>query len=133
MICEITHFAYSGATVCMLSHRHLSAPTRKSSPFTSVLRTRIIRALPLFRHQCRIYVVETQTCRQALSLLSAFNTVHSVHISGDYAKTLFRNTHPSNITYIRTWVSSWSNIAFIKNVLQMCCRKKRNSSIFLQR
>jgi len=32
--CEIAHFGYNGATVCILIHRHHSAPMRKSSPFT---------------------------------------------------------------------------------------------------
>jgi len=57
----------------MLIHRHLPAPMRKSSPFNPVLRTRIIRALPLLRHHSRIYVVETQL--QALSLLKTHYTV----------------------------------------------------------
>ena len=55
------------------------------------------------RHRYLIYVVEIQTYMQVLSLLSAFNTIHSAHVSSDCAKTLFRNTHPSNITYISTY------------------------------
>jgi len=58
-------------------------------PITPVLTIRIIRALP-FRRHCRIYIANKQTCLQVLSLLDAYNTLHSAgsaHISSDYAKT----------------------------------------------
>jgi len=32
MVCEIAHFGYNGATVCILIHRQLSASKWKSSP-----------------------------------------------------------------------------------------------------
>jgi len=32
MVCEVAHFGYNGAIVCILIHRRLSAPIRKSSP-----------------------------------------------------------------------------------------------------
>ena len=32
MVCEIAHFGYNSATVCILIHRQLSAPIWKSSP-----------------------------------------------------------------------------------------------------
>ena len=117
----VRFFGYNGATVCNLIHRCLSAPKRKSSPLTPVLTTRIIRALP--RHHCRISVVETQTCLQVFSLLSAYNTLQSAHISSDYAETLFPNSLPSHSANIRTLVSGLSKISFITKVLQMRCRK----------
>jgi len=63
MVCEIAHFVYSGATVCMLILRQLSA--WNSLPFIPVLTIRIIRVLPL-RRSYRIAIAETQICLQAL-------------------------------------------------------------------
>jgi len=37
---------------------------------------------------CRISVAETQTCLQAVCLLSAYYTLRSAHISRDYAKNI---------------------------------------------
>jgi len=73
MTCDIARFGYNGATVCILIHRELSA--RNSLPFTPVLTIRIIRTLPLPRRLCRVSIAETQTCLQALSLLTAHNTL----------------------------------------------------------
>jgi len=73
MLCDIAHFGYKGATVCILIHRELSA--QKSLPFTPVLIIRIIRAIPLPRRLCRVSIAEMQTCLQALSLLTAYNTL----------------------------------------------------------
>jgi len=73
MVCDIAYFGYNGATVCVLIHRQLSA--RKSLPFTPVHTIRITRALPLPRRLCRASIAETQTCLQALSLLTAYNTL----------------------------------------------------------
>jgi len=47
-----------------------------------------MRAFPLPRRHCRMSFVKTQTRLQALSLLSAYNTLDSAHISSDYAKKL---------------------------------------------
>ena len=52
-------------------------PYKSRLPVTPVLTTRIIRALPLRRH-CRIFIAETQTCLQALSLLRAYTTHYTV-------------------------------------------------------
>jgi len=119
----VRFFGYNGATVCNLIHRCLSAPKRKSSPLTPVLTTRIIRALP--RHHCRISVVETQTCLQVFSLLSAYNTIHTTEcahfqwLRGNFISKL-TTSHSANI---RTLVSGLSKISFITKVLQMRCRK----------
>ena len=63
-------------------------------------------------------------------MLTTQQTLHnavSAHISSDYSKTEFRIQHSSNITNIRMQAS---DIAFITNILQMCCRHKWNSNIF---
>jgi len=89
----------------MLINQHLFAPMRKSSPFAPVLRTRIIRALPLLRLHCRIYVVKTQTCLQALSLRNAFSTVHTFPV---ITQKLYLETHIPQIlltSECRCWVS----------------------------
>ena len=64
-------------------HRQLSAPTRKPSPI-------LFEELFHFPNNviCRISIEETQTCLEALSLLSACNTLHSAHISSNYEKKL---------------------------------------------
>jgi len=49
-------------------------------------------------------------------MLSTQYTLQSAHISSDYVKTLFRNPHASNITYIGTLVLGQSIIAFIKKL-----------------
>jgi len=90
----------SPATVCMLIHRQLSA--RTFLLFTTAFMTRIIRALRPF-HFLDIFVAFMSWRRrllQALNLLSAHNTLHSPHISSNYAKKLFRILHPSNLTII---------------------------------
>ena len=110
-VCEIAHFGYNSATVCLLFHLQLSAP----KPFIPVLTTRFIKALPLPRCHCRISIVETQTCLQALSLLSAYNTLHSACISSDCAKKYFQ----FRIAQIKP--GRQSNVAFITKILQMCC------------
>jgi len=56
---------------------------------------------------------------------------HSTHISSDHAKTLFRNSHPSNTTHIRTRASV--QYSMNTKIVQMHCRKKWNSNIFLRR
>ena len=62
---------------CVLIHRQLLAPIRKSSPIHSCISTRITRALLLPRRHCRIAIAETQISLQALSLFSAYNTIHA--------------------------------------------------------
>ena len=69
-------------------------------PFTPVLTTRNIRALSLPRHRCRIYIAETQTCLQALSLLRGSITIHSESISSDSTKIYFESR------ILRIWPTS---------------------------
>jgi len=121
MVYEIAEFGYNCAAVCILFHRQLSAPIRKSSSYHSCTTTRIMRALP--QRHCRISIAVTQTCLQALSLLSAHNTLHSAHIStsSDCAKTYFGSHIPQILPTSERGLRS--NVAFIANTLQMCCRK----------
>jgi len=46
---------------------------------------------------------------------------HTAHISSDNAKKLFRISHLSNLT--KSERGRRSNIAFIINILHMCCQK----------
>ena len=62
-------------------------PYGSHRPFTSVLTIKIIKSLPV-RHSC-ISTADTQTCLQALNLLSAYNTLHSARISSGYAKKTY--------------------------------------------
>jgi len=94
--------------VCILIHQQLSAPTWKSSPIHSCTHNQSYKSpstsLTSLLHFC-ISITETQTCLQASSL-SAYNILHSAHISSDYTKKiLFRIMHLSNLNNIRTVAS----------------------------
>jgi len=94
--------------VCILIHQQLSAPTWKSSPIHSCTHNQSYKSpstsLTSLLHFC-ISITETQTCLQA-STLSAYNILHSAHISSDYTKKiLFRIMHLSNLNNIRTVAS----------------------------
>jgi len=94
--------------------------------------TRIIRALPLSRYHCRISIAETQTCLQALSLLGAYNTIHTTHcIHFQWFRK--KNYFESRILQILLTSERGrrSNITFITNILHVL-PKKLNSNIFLQ-
>jgi len=79
MVYEIAHTGHNGAIVCILIHRQLSA--QKSLPFTPVCTyDQNHKNLPL-RHNCRISFAEAQTCLQALSLFSAYNTLDTTQCS----------------------------------------------------
>jgi len=76
MVCVITHFAYNGATVCMLIYRQLSAPIRKSSPIHSCTYAGIIRALPLPQHHCLISIVKRPKKSQKAKRIFKANQLH---------------------------------------------------------
>jgi len=67
----------------------------------------------VLRRQCHISIAETFLCHisirspvwKALGLFSAYNTLHSSHISSDCTKKIFRISHTSNLTNIRTRAS----------------------------
>jgi len=98
-------------------------PCDSHLPFNLVVTTRVIRALRLLQCHCRIYIPETQTCLQALSLLSACNTLQSANISIYYAtiyfesrilQVLLTSEHrcQSNVAFNK--ICCQSNVAFIK-------------------
>jgi len=123
----------NGATICIPIHRQLSA--RKSLPFTPVLTIRIKEPfhfdliIPFLSRRRRPAACKRWVCL-VLTTQQTLHSAVSAHISSDYAKTSFRIQHPSNITNIgmRT-----SDIVFITKSLQMCCRQKWNSNIFLHK
>ena len=118
VVCEIANFGCSGATVWTLilyigSFLH---SCESYLPFAPVRTGRIIRALPLYLRYCRISIAETQTCLQALSQLSAHNTLHSAQISSDYEKNHFECSIPEILTTSER--GRRSNIAFITKILR---------------
>ena len=121
-VCVIAHFGYNGATVCILmSIGSFLHPCESNLPSSPVLTTRIIRVLPLPRRHSSNPVAETQTCLQALSRFSAYDTLHISHISSDTQKMYFES-HIAQ-TLLTSERGPRSNIAFITNILQMRCRK----------
>jgi len=124
---------HNGAKIYILIYWQLSAPYERHLPFTPALTTRITKALQLPPRHCRISITKMQIFLQALSLLSAYNTLHSdyTHISSDYAKKIFRILHASNYTNIRTRASVWHS-TFYKRFASVL-PKKVNSNTFLQR
>jgi len=90
--CEIAHFGYNDATVCILIHRHLSAPMRKSSPFTPVLITRIIRALPIFDTDISFTSWRYRLICKCWACL-VLSTQYTVHTFPVIARKLYFETH----------------------------------------
>jgi len=97
--------------------------------------TRIAPSLPHARDHCRIFIAKTQTCLQALSLVSAYNTLHSAQRTHFQ---LLRKKCILNLASLKFYQNQirrgrQSNKGPITNILQMCFRKICNSDIFLQR
>ena len=61
MVCKIAQFGYDAATVCILIHRQLSAPMRKSSSIHSCPYDQNHSSFPLPQCHCRISMADTQT------------------------------------------------------------------------
>jgi len=82
-------------------------PYESHLPFTPVLTTRMIRALP--RCHCRIYIADTQTVLQALSLLGAYNTRNEFFASSLETRALcehfqwLRKKFISNLAYLKSY------------------------------
>ena len=118
-----SHSLYTDSSAVFCTHTKVTS--------YSLLYSRPEWTFPLSRRHCRISIAETQTCLQALSLLSGYNTLHSAYISSDYTKTCFESRIPQIL--LTSERGHRSNKAFVANILQMCCRKKWNSNISPQR
>ena len=81
-------------------------PYQSHLPFTPVLTTRMIRALP--RCPCRIYIADTQTGLQALNLLGTYNTRNEFFVSSLETCLLSKHFQWLGKKYI-------SNLAYLKS------------------
>jgi len=107
MVCEIAHFGYNGATVCILIYQQLSAPVRESSAIHScTFKTRIIRALPFRRRVVAFLSRRPRPVfkRWSCSVLTAQYTVCTFPVIRQ------------NITNIRT------GVGLIKHLSQIFCK-----------
>jgi len=81
-------------------------PYESHLPFTPVLTTRMIRALP--RCPCRIYIADAQTGLQALNLLGTYNTRNEFFVSSLETCLLSKHFQWLGKKYI-------SNLAYLKS------------------
>jgi len=89
--------------------------------------------LPLPRHNCRISIAVTQTCLQALSIITAYNTVHISALTFPVIalKNNFESRIPQSLPISNRGYRS--NIALITNILQMLSKSEWNSHIVVQK
>jgi len=141
MACEIAHFSYNGATVCILTHWQLSAPIRKSSSIHSCAYNQNDKSASstslshFYRGDADLSAtVEPVYCLQHKEWIICVIR-RNVCTVQTFPVITQENYFESSIPKILLTSQRWRryNIAFITNTWQMCCRSKWNGNIFLQR
>jgi len=84
MVCDVPHVRYNGAIVCILIHRQLSGPIRKSSPIHSSTYDQNHQSASISsKSLSHFFHVDADL---SASVWHTEFLQHTMHISHDYAK-----------------------------------------------